>query len=136
MNRTISTSTEVFAAIWAQRKEGEETEDDILRRILRCPPSKPPDDKGSNASAGGLYDSRNDVHIPEGFEIFRVYRGTEFRAVVRNGKWMNQNNGKSFPTLNQLNQSLPVGSENAWRVWKYKTPTGQVRLITTLRKTK
>ncbi|WDR03098.1 hypothetical protein PSQ19_02530 [Devosia algicola] len=36
MNRTIPVSTEVFAAIWAARKTGEETEDAILRRILQC----------------------------------------------------------------------------------------------------
>ena len=32
--RNISVSTEVFAAIWAHRKQGEETEDAILGRIL------------------------------------------------------------------------------------------------------
>ena len=32
--KTISVSTATFAAIWAARKEGEETEDAILSRLL------------------------------------------------------------------------------------------------------
>ena len=36
--RTISIDTDVFARIWAHRFEGEETENDILRRLLS--PSK------------------------------------------------------------------------------------------------
>lgn len=39
MNRTIPVSTDVFAAIWSHRQEGEETEDAILRRILECQPA-------------------------------------------------------------------------------------------------
>ncbi len=36
MYRTITVSTEVFAAIWAKRQDGEETEDAILRRVFGC----------------------------------------------------------------------------------------------------
>ena len=32
--KTISISTATFAALWAARKEGEETEDAILTRLL------------------------------------------------------------------------------------------------------
>lgn len=32
--KKIEISTDVFAELWSQRQSGEETEDDILRRIL------------------------------------------------------------------------------------------------------
>jgi hypothetical protein len=51
--RTIQISTETFSKIWALRREGEESEDDILQRVLPrqgvygggtspSPPSSPP----------------------------------------------------------------------------------------------
>ncbi len=78
--RSIPISTPVFAAIWAQRREGEESEDEILRRLLRCsdsgensadssPPSVPTGDPSS-----GVFDARNNVQFPQGFEIFRNYK--------------------------------------------------------------
>ena len=38
--RTIEISTDVFSLIWAARQPGEETEDDILKRVLACGPTK------------------------------------------------------------------------------------------------
>lgn len=38
--RQISVSTDVFSRIWALRATGEESEDAILLRVLRSPPSK------------------------------------------------------------------------------------------------
>ena len=38
--RTIEISTDVFSLIWAARQAGEETEDDILKRVLASEPTK------------------------------------------------------------------------------------------------
>ena len=38
--RTIEISTDVFSLIWAARQAGEETEDDILKRVLASEPPK------------------------------------------------------------------------------------------------
>ena len=105
MSRTITLSTTVFAAIWANRRGGEETEDAILRRLLDC---------GGGAQAngvhgereGGVYDARNDVHFPEGFEIFRNYKRREYKATTRRGVWVREDTGERFSTLNRLNESI------------------------------
>ena len=133
MTRTITISTSVFATIWANRRGGEETEDAILGRLLGCR-------EGARASQadgtddGGVHDSRNDVHFPEGFELFRKYKRKEYKAIARSGIWVREDTGERFPTLNQLNESIVSGNENVWNGnWKYRTPEGTFRSINSLR---
>jgi hypothetical protein len=136
MSRTITISTDVFAAIWANRQDGEETEDAILRRVLACTkaseaaaaPSLPKDE------TGGVFDARNGVKFPEGFEILRNYKRKEYQAHARNGFWVRSDNGARYPTLNQLNSSIAAGAENVWNGnWKYRAPDGTLRSIGELR---
>ena len=133
MSRTITLSTTVFAAIWANRRDGEETEDAILRRLLDCGGGA----QGNGVHGereGGVYDARNDVHFPEGFEIFRKYKRREYKATARRGVWVREDTGKRFPTLNRLNESIASGNENVWNgSWKYRTPDGAFRSIDSLR---
>ncbi len=132
MSRTVTLSTAVFAAIWANRRDGEETEDAILRRLLNC---------GSGAATsgvpgereGGVYDTRNEVNFPEGFKIFRSYKRREYKAIAREGVWIREDTGQPFPALNQLNQSIVSGNENVWKSWKYHMPDGSERSIDSLR---
>ena len=133
MPRTITLSTAVFAAIWAERRDGEETEDAILRRLLGCGAGT--EANGSHGEReGGVYDTRNGVHFPEGFEIFRNYKRREYKATARRGVWVREDTGKQFPTLNQLNESIASGNENVWNgSWKYRTPDGSFRSIDSLR---
>lgn len=137
MSRPVLVSTEVFAAIWANRRAGEETEEEILRRLLDLPPigspSKPATDLDSAAS-GGVNDARNGVHFVEGFEIFRTYKRREYAAQARGGVWVRSDNGQRYPTLNQLNSSIAAGAENVWNGnWKYRAADGSVRSIADLR---
>ena len=128
MSRTITLSTAVFAAIWAERRDGEETEDAILRRLLGCG-----DGVGANGGRG-VRDARNDVHFPEGFEIFRTYKRREYKATARAGVWVREDTGERYPTLNRLNESIASGNENVWNgSWKYRTPDGSFRSIDSLR---
>lgn len=133
MSRTITISTDVFAAIWAQRKTGEETEETILRRLLNCAPgAKKTEDQP--VVSGGVLDSRNGVHFPEGFEVVRNYKHRKYRARATNGAWLREDNGKRYPTLNQLNESIAAGNENIWNGnWKYREADGTLRSIDTLR---
>ena len=133
MSRTITLLTAVFAAIWAERRDGEETEGAILRRLLGC---------GGGAQAngsqgefeGGVYDTRNGVHVPECFEIFRNYKREEYKATARRGVWVREDTGRHFPTLNRLNESIASGNENVWNgSWKYRTSDGSFRSIDSLR---
>jgi len=132
MIRSISVSTEVFAAIWASRREGEESEDAILRRTFGC--QSQPLRQAEPVAGRGVQDLRNGVNFPEGFEIFRTYKRRDYAAQARNGNWLRLDNGQTFPTLNQLNASIAAGSENVWNGnWKYRHSDGTLRSIAELR---
>ena len=135
MQRNISISMDVFAAIWANRNSGENTEDEILRRLLDCEPiTKSTGSPPTREGAGGVYDTRNNVHFPEGFRIFRTYKRREYIAEARGGSWVREDTDVSYPTLNQLNLSIVAGMENVWNGnWKYRTSDGAIRSIAELR---
>ena len=135
MSRSILVSTAVYAAIWASRKAGEESEDVILSRILCC----------TEQSAGvsfqqkpvlesGFYDRRNAVSFPAGFRISRIYKGQKFEAEAQNGAWFRFDNGQTYRTLNRLNGSIAAGAENVWNgSWTFQDENGQDVSIDRLR---
>ena len=136
MLRTISISTDVFAAIWAERKDDEENEDAILRRVLGCKSvnDKPQISLTTNGH-DGVFDARNDVYFPQGFKAFRNYKHREYEAIAQDGKWLRPDTGKLYQTLNQLNASITAGNENIWNGnWKYRADNGMIRSINDLRK--
>lgn len=133
MNRTISVSTAVFAAIWAQRQAGEDTEDAILNRLLKCGEPVPGPSKVT-PKGHGITDGRSGVHFAEGFEVFRTYKRKHYTGVVEGGQWVRTDTGERFPTLNQLNQSIVDGNENVWNGnWKFLGSDGTQRSIAELR---
>lgn len=136
MSRTIPVSTDVFAAIWATRQEGEDTEDDILSRILGIAKSdkdSPP--QRALQGIGGCHDRRNNVHFAQGFEIFRTYKRRDYRAIAQDGNWLRLDTGNLYPTLNQLNTSIAAGTENVWNGnWKFKDESGMIHSIDALRR--
>ncbi len=135
MSRMIEISTDVFAAIWARRERGEATEDAILRRILECREETGQDGSvQSGHRAGGVYDSRNDVLFPEGFVVFRNYKGQRFEAIARGGAWVRVDTGRQYATLNQANTSIVRGPENVWSgTWRYRMDDGTEGSIADLR---
>lgn len=125
--RQIAVSTDVFAALWARRQPGENGENAILERLLNLP--KGPPIGGGN---GGIYNSMFDVHFPEGFEIFRTYKGRDYSAVVQGGRWFM--NGESFPSLFALSMAIIDSRENPWMHWKFRDAKGGVDFISSLRR--
>ena len=138
MSRTIAISTAVFAAVWSHRRDGEESEDAILARLLEVP-SNANDSAPSNLvekADGGVYDGRNGVHFPSGFRAFRYYKGRQYVAVVEGGAWVRQDTGKTYRSLNRLNSSIAVGLENVWNgTWKFLSEDGNIRPLGVLRRT-
>lgn len=136
--KTISISTDVFAELWKRHQPGDQNEDEILRRVLKLP-ALPPADKVETLSrseqSGGYVDDRYGVKVPEGFEIFRIYKGQEFKAKATGGKWLLQNNGISYPSLHKLSWAVVNGHENAWYNWKCHMPNGSENYINALRDT-
>jgi hypothetical protein len=130
--RSINLSTDVYAGIWSNRREGEETEDDILRRLLDLPPMKQLTDALPNSQRDGFRDSRFGVHFPEGFEIFRNYKGCDYRAVATNRTWKLLNDGLNYSSLHKLSQAVVSGQENSWENWRFDDG-GKPELINRLR---
>jgi len=129
--RTINVSTDVYAAIWASREAGEESEDSILKRVLKVSGGQI---QQQPVKAGeGFNDPRFDLVLPESFEIFRNYKHTEYRARATGGKWLLVNDGQLYPSLNQLSRATSGNIENAWRNWYFMDRDGKRHLIERLR---
>jgi hypothetical protein len=127
--RMIQISTDVFQAIWAARQAGEETEDEILRRLLVVRSGAQPTPQRTSP---GFVDKMSGVEFREGFLIFRNYLGTEYQARAQGGKWVLEGTGESANSLNRLSALVGPKQENAWENWKY-TDGGEVRKISALR---
>jgi hypothetical protein len=124
-NRAITISTDVFAAIWADRKPGEETEDAILRRKFNLPNDLAPDLQRDLIVQVGYHDPRFGVKLDPEFQIFRTYKGVKYTARAIQGNWMLDNTGQGYISLHQLNQAVRPGNENAWNVWFYIDENGR-----------
>ncbi|MCC6890084.1 MAG: hypothetical protein IT536_16245 [Hyphomicrobiales bacterium] len=131
--RTIQISTDVFAALWASRRGDEQTEDEILRSLLKVKPVEPPATPPATRTKIGYADPRNGLQFPEGFEVFRNYHGTRYSAKAHNGAWVREDTGEAYPSLNALNRSIGARFQNAWRGW-YCMKDGRRTLLHDLRK--
>jgi hypothetical protein len=132
--RQISVSTEVFAAIWAQRRPGEETEDEILVRLLQTAAALPARAADPGSDAVGFEDPRYGLKVPTGFRIFRTYRGVPYSAVARSGRWFLNDDGDGFRSLNELSKAVGAKIENAWMSWNYERPGGEKGVLAELRR--
>jgi hypothetical protein len=136
--KTIEISNQTFGALWQKANEADRTEEDILRRILGL--SGAPSAPGfsirvlpSEHSVEGFYDSRFDVKFPEGFRIFRAYKGQNYTAIASQGKWTLNGFLMPFESVNALNVAIGAKSENAWISWFYDEG-GDRKAIDSLRK--
>lgn len=142
--KTISIPNSVYAAIWARATEDDETEADILRRVLgisqspahqgmRPPMASPPPTTTDKAiSRRDIVDGRSGVIFPEGFRIFRVYKGKPHEAVVREGHWHLDGSSEPIRSLNILSAAIGAKTENAWTGWRFERD-GEIDLIDALR---
>jgi len=134
--RPISVSTDVFAQIWALRRPCEDSEDMILRRVLGCPtreasPSRKP--STTPIDHEGVFDARHSVSFKDGFEVFRTYLGSNYKARVANGGWLLVNNNRIYRSLNDLSSAIGAKTENAWANWYYKDERGESKVVSNLR---
>jgi len=141
----IFVDTEVFAALWRQRQAGEESENDILRRIYGLdgrageidqapelatarPPAAAVMAVSTPRPGGGeaprpvrrIIHQEGRTAFPEGFTIFRGLNGEEHRAEVVQGGWRLAKDGLIYASLTALNQAIGAGSENVWMGWSYR----------------
>lgn len=128
MRHTILIDSDVHAALWRDRQQGEESVNAILRRRLRL--ARP----GHRAPAPAVaHVERSGVRFAEGFEIFRIYKGREYRAQAIEGGWLLRETGEIFASLNKLSRGIGTGIENAWNHWRYADANGEQQLLSRLR---
>ena len=150
-SRSISVSIDVFQMIWSLRRPDEQDEDAVLRRVLLscmtasvAPLPAAASDTASlpggsstwpdePAQVAGYRDPRHGLEFSHGFEIFRTYRGSEFRAVAEANGWRLAGSDRWFPSLNQLSRGIVGGPENAWENWSYHDDAGEIRRLTARR---
>ena len=113
----------------SQLETRETSEDMILARHLNVPTAK----TLSTERPTGFRDVRYGVEVPEGFEIFRTFRGTDYRAKATGGKWLLMSTGDTHASLNELSRAIGANSENAWVNWFYSDAKGERIVINTLR---
>jgi hypothetical protein len=73
------------------------------------------------------------VHFDEGDEIFRTYKGKEYRARATGGGWLLLNDEATYPSLHKLSWAVVGGRENAWTNWRMKMADGSEAFIDSLR---
>lgn len=133
--RTIQISTDTFAAIWKAQRPGESSEDSILRRLLevRGAPTPAPPERDLIVVPEGFHDPRYGIALPLNFEIFRNYKGTEYRAQAVQGAWYLIKTGIAYYTLNELSGAIGIVHENAWANWFFLDEKGRKTPLTALR---
>jgi hypothetical protein len=131
--RSINVDTDVYAEIWSRRLAGEHDEDAILARVLGVARSEPSPPPAQAATPIGFSDPRFDINLPEGFEIFRTYKGQGYRAKATGGRLHLLGSSQDFPSLNQLSRAVSGNVENAWRNWYFTGKDGKRHLVEGLR---
>jgi hypothetical protein len=132
--RSIQVSTETFAAIWKAQEPGEASEEAILRRLLKVKGKAPEETPARDFRVTvGFHDPRFGVTVPNGFPIFRTYRGTEYAAQAIQGFWVLNVDGKGYGSLNELSRAIGIASENAWANWFFRDEKGRKRPLSDLR---
>jgi hypothetical protein len=132
--RTIQVSTDVYAAIWADRKAGEESEDAILARKFNVVREAPAVQAERDLTTMvGFRDPKFGVFLDPGFETFRTFKGKEYRAQAMQGFWVLSETGRGYPSLNELSGAIGAGTENAWQAWQYIDQSGKQRPMSDLR---
>jgi len=136
--KQIDVSTEVFARIWSLRKEGEETEDEILRRVLlghfEVEAQNEIPARATGGDRPGVFDARNGIHFPEGFRINWRYKGQDHEAIAERNAWRLVGTSRLFASLNELTQFISDSPQNAWTAWKYFNLDGIPESIDSLRR--
>ncbi len=136
--KQIAISNALYGALWTRATEADKTEEDILRRLLN--PSSPatapvtaptvpaPLPALGNHQPIGFFDPRSGLKFPEGFTVFRTYKGSDFRAEAKGGKWRLMGHPEPFGSLAAMSDHIGAKTENAWMGWRYTRPDGTSHL--------
>lgn len=133
--RMIAIDFDVHKAIEADRKSFNETENDVLRRLLGIGKV---DEKAATPAVGRAWASKG-VVLPHGTELRMEYNGVQYSAIIDDGAWTA--GGKRFagpsPAAAAVatTRSGRTPSLNGWIYWQAKLPETSTWVpISTMRK--
>ena len=111
---SINIDLEIYRLIENKRESFDETQNEILRRLLGlASPVKPIIDSGGISL-------RYSVFLPNGSRLKKVYKGKEYLAEVKDGYiWVN---GKRYPSPSAAAVAVTGSPVNGWRWWEVKRP--------------
>jgi hypothetical protein len=111
---TIEIDLEIYKLIQAERQSFDETNSEILRRLLKLGPREV-----SDSEEGGL-NIGHGVFLPNGTLLKRKYKGVVYEAPVKEGKiWAK---GKSFTSPSGAAVEVTGSAVNGWQFWAVKRP--------------
>ncbi len=136
--RQIAIDFDIHKRIETERRSFDETENEILRRILGLPENLTPTPSGYGTEKSvdrGLEQSfarswwRKGVELPEGTRLRLVYPGVHASGRIRNGAWdiegereVFRSPSKSACTIVSKNRGREI-SLNGWLHWEARRPS-------------
>ena len=121
--RTIEIDFDVHKAIELERTSFSETENDVLRRLLKLGKASI---TTTSAETSGLPWSRKGVTLPHGTSLRMQYNGHQYSGSVENGEWVVE--GERFSTPSGAASRVAVTkngnhtSLDGWAYWFVKRP--------------
>lgn len=119
---SIEIDIDVYKAIEAERLDFEETQNEILRRILKL--GSFPEAQDVEPKKGAW--TGNGVTLPEGTKLRMDYNGVRYSGEIRRNKWFVENSFYQSPSGAASSiaktKSGKSPSLDGWRYWYIKRP--------------
>ena len=107
----IDIKPDTHALLMQHRREGADTADAILRRLLGLPPCV--------SSSGGLM--LKGERFPEGTQFRATCKGKTYLASIRDGRWTSET-GIVFPSPSNAAAAVTGTNISGWRFWSARFP--------------
>ena len=120
--RTIEIDFEVHQLIELEKKGFHESNNEVLRRLLKLD-TPPPDSRSESQIASEAWQGKG-VQLPHGTELKMLYHRREYRGSIRNGKWFIEDQQCNSPSA--AARIVAGGTSlNGWLFWQVKRPNDE-----------
>lgn len=126
--KTIEIDLDVYKRIEEHRESFDQSENDILRRLLDLE-EQPVKMVRGNKTGLNVGDG---VVLPDGTQLRKKYKGQLYEVAVTNGRIIY--NGKGYTSPSGAAVAITGSPVNGWRFWEVKMPDDdEYRLLAELR---
>jgi hypothetical protein len=116
---SVEIDLDIYKLIQGYRQSFEETDNDILRRLLNLPDIEAKAKEPENQQEEGI-NLRHRVFLPKGTLLRSRYKGKEYEGEVKYNKiWVL---GKGYNGPSPAAGAITSTSVNGWRFWEVKWP--------------